>query len=69
MKGKDKKALHSKTIGELGTLLREKRQELVKNQLEIRSGKQKNVHTKAVLRRDIAMLETIKRAKETAHHA
>lgn len=66
MKGRDKKGLHSKTIEELNTLLREKRVALVKTRMELSMNKIKNVHAASALRREIAMIETIKQEKEIA---
>ena len=64
MKSKDKKAIHSKTVPELLVLLRQKREELVKSRLELRMNKVKNVHKVLSLRKEIAIMETIKREKE-----
>lgn len=64
MKGNDKKALHSKTLAELTALLKEKRDLMLKNKMEKAINKVKNVHILASLRRDIAIIETIKREKE-----
>ena len=64
MKSKDKKAIHSKTVPELLVLLRQKREELVKSRLELRMNKVKNVHKVLSLRKEIAVMETIKREKE-----
>jgi ribosomal protein L29 len=62
MKGKDKKALQGKTLAEIETLLREKRGQLVKVRMERALNKIKNVHTGLAIRREIAILETVKRA-------
>lgn len=64
MKGKDRKGLHSKTVEELNTLLREKKAALVKTRMELSMNKIKNVHTASAIRREIAIIETIKREKE-----
>lgn len=67
VKGKDKKALHSQTTAQLLTLLREKQGELVKVRMDIATRKAKNVHAKKTLRREIAVLMSIKRIKELQH--
>lgn len=67
MKGKDKKTLHTKTIAELTSLLQQKREELAKKKMEMRMSKVKNVHTGTMLRREIAIMETIKKEKEIAN--
>lgn len=66
MKGKDKKALHTKTPDELVTLLKQKREELARKKIEIRMNKEKNVHAGQMLKREIAIIETIKRARQLA---
>ena len=66
MKGKDRKALHSKTKEELNTLLKQKREELANKKIEIKMGKEKNVHAGRMLGREIAIMETLKRAHELA---
>ena len=67
MKGKDKKALHTKTQAELTSLLREKRRELTKMRMEQLINKVKNVHAGTNLRREIAVIESIVREKEIAN--
>lgn len=64
MKTNDKKALQDKTVAELAQSLADKRQELTNFVLEMRMGKVKNLKLGSTLRRDIAVLETIKRQKE-----
>lgn len=64
MKGKDKKALHGKTVAELISLLSQKREELVKTRMELSMNKIKNVHAKAGIRRDIVMIQTVMKQKE-----
>ena len=66
MKGKDKKAIHSKTVAELVTLLREKREKLANVRMELSMNKAKNVHAAKALRREIAIIETIKKARQLA---
>lgn len=64
MKGKDKKALHSKTVAELAVLLKEKRDQLADVRMELSTNKEKNVHAAKALRREIAILETMKKVRQ-----
>lgn len=66
MKTKDKKALQSKTLVELATLLREKRNELVKTTMNASLNKVKNVHLTFTLRKEIAYIQTAMRVLELA---
>lgn len=67
MKGNDKKTLHTKTVSELASLLRQKREQLAKTRMELSMNKIKNVHAAAVIRRDIAIIETVMKEKEIDH--
>ena len=69
MKGKDKKALQSKTVAELGALLGEKRTQLNKVSIDLRLNKVKNVHAAWALRKEIAMIQTAKREQELIKEA
>lgn len=64
MKGKDKKALHSKTPAELNALLKEKKDQLVRAKMELALNKIKNVHAAKLIRQEIAIIETIKKELE-----
>ncbi|GEM_PF-2510480 len=64
MKNKDKKTLQSKTMAELISLLREKREHLAKIRMELSANKIKNIHAAAQTRGEIAIIETIKRARQ-----
>ena len=67
MKGKDKKALHTKTLAELNSLLSAKRGELIKARMELKMNKTKNVHLGQTLRNEIARIQTIMRIKEISN--
>ena len=67
MKGKDKQSLRSKTVVELTTALKEKRDELAKIRMELAMNKVKNVHATSMLRRDIAIIKTLMREKDLAN--
>lgn len=64
MKGNDKKALHTKTLAELQVFLNEEKALLLKTRMEAALQKVKNVHAVLLIRRKIAIIETIKREKE-----
>lgn len=64
MKGKDKKAIQSKTAAELGILLKEKQQELGRVRMELAMNKIKNVHAASLLRHEIARIETARKISE-----
>lgn len=64
MKSKDKKTLQSKTMAELISLLREKREQLAKAKMELSTNKIKNIHAAAQIRGEIAIIETLKRARQ-----
>lgn len=67
MKGKAKSDLHTKTIAEFETLLKEKQAALVKTKMEKALNKIKNVHAVKLIRREIAIIQTMKREKEIEH--
>lgn len=64
MKSKDKRTLQSKTMAELISLLREKREQLAKAKMELSTNKIKNIHAAAQIRGEIAIIETIKRVRQ-----
>lgn len=64
MKGREKKALHTKTLAELVSLLAQKREELVKTQMELSTNKIKNVHAGKAIRRDAAIIQTVMNEKD-----
>ena len=66
MKGKDKKALHSKTVAELTSLSKEKQDKLANMRMELSMNKTKNVHAGKALKREIAIIETIKKVRQVA---
>lgn len=66
MKNKDKTTLQNKTMVELTSLLREKREHLAKTRMELSANKIKNIHAAAQIRSEIAIIETIKRARQLA---
>lgn len=66
MKGKEKRALHTKTTEELTTLLKEKKKELVDVLMGLATNKIKNVHAARKIRREIAIMNTLKKVRQLA---
>jgi ribosomal protein L29 len=64
MKTKEFKDLKNKDVKSLIKLLREKKSELAKKQMDIGSGKEKNLKAGMNIRRDIAKILTLVREKE-----
>ncbi|HSX40500.1 MAG TPA: 50S ribosomal protein L29 [Candidatus Saccharimonadales bacterium] len=64
MKTKDKKDLHAKTMGELASLVKELRSEMVTIRLDKLRNKLKNTSSTFRKRKDLARALTVMREKE-----
>ena len=64
MKTKEFKGLKVKESKDLVKLIREKRAEAAKKEVEIRSGKEKNIKLLGTIRHEIAKILTLVREKE-----
>lgn len=64
MKIKELKELKSKDIKDLEAMVSKKKLELIKNQVKIASGKEKNLKTAWKLRKEISQIVTIVKQKE-----
>ena len=64
MKTKEFKGLRAKDAKDLVKMIREKRTEAAKKEVEIRSGKEKNIKLLGNIRHEIAKILTLIREKE-----